>query len=641
MSTRTKTTDGGAKAEVERSTTAATTLAEAGQEDLEFDANAHCRKVFEDFLEKNGYTNALEAFRKDASASSRDDVSESRTKRVRGAVAANCAREIVLASLYDGDKGAYRSEYARLHAWVLGTLQMYRDELLNVCFPLFVVAYVKTMLEESEAKAAQLLDRFMADFVSVHAHACRELALCVSKDEIERSDFLSTFLREKHSVHISAYSFESLFAYLNRQRMSMITCLICSHVNLRVSNFGGARQHPAVQFESLEEEEEEGDQKKRQRVGEPVRYVCYRLSKADSALDTNMESLARPPPKHARVEEPSGRTLKRSKLSRSQLPSAMCFTVLNARSVGVTDICVAADGSRVAAATEVSTVRLWDVRASAGTSSDVSHQHELVGHRGPVYAVDMGRSNRALISGSGDSDVRLWFCNDTDDSWKTTRIFRGHERPVWDVCFSPINEFFFASASADRTACLWAVDRSYPVRVFGGHTSDVECVTIHPKGNYLAAGCCNGDVRVYDVRAPSEKEPQPQLKAALRSNVSAVGAITFSHNGRFMAVGGDGPDIVVWDLASLAKPVAVLSGHHDDVRTLHFSESSEMLVSGSSDCTVKLWDMSRLHQLRPGKRLVDSSHLVRTFATKRTPVYNVRFTSTNLLMVAGAFAPLQ
>ena len=53
-----------------------------------------------------GYTNALEAFRKDASASSRDDVSESKTKRVRGAVAAHCAREIVLASLYDGDKGA-------------------------------------------------------------------------------------------------------------------------------------------------------------------------------------------------------------------------------------------------------------------------------------------------------------------------------------------------------------------------------------------------------------------------------------------------------------------------------------------------------------------------------------------------------
>ncbi|CAN0596518.1 unnamed protein product, partial [Laminaria digitata] len=48
--------------------------------------------------------------------------------------------------------------------------------------------------------------------------------------------------------------------------------------------------------------------------------------------------------------------------------------------------------------------------------------------------------------------------------------------PVWDVVFGPAG-YYFATAAADRTACLWSTDCAQPLRIFAGHLKGVLCVT--------------------------------------------------------------------------------------------------------------------------------------------------------------------
>eukprot|EP00983_Pelagomonas_calceolata_P128794 1161545-Pelagomonas_calceolata.AAC.13 len=45
--------------------------------------------------------------------------------------------------------------------------------------------------------------------------------------------------------------------------------------------------------------------------------------------------------------------------------------------------------------------------------------------------------------------------------------FRGHMLPVWDVAAAPLG-YHFASASADRTARVWATDNVCTLRIFAG-----------------------------------------------------------------------------------------------------------------------------------------------------------------------------
>lgn len=50
--------------------------------------------------------------------------------------------------------------------------------------------------------------------------------------------------------------------------------------------------------------------------------------------------------------------------------------------------------------------------------------------------------------------------------------FRGHNYPIWCMDVSK-NGLFIVTGSHDKTAKLWSLDRTFTVRVFVGHTSDV------------------------------------------------------------------------------------------------------------------------------------------------------------------------
>lgn len=111
--------------------------------------------------------------------------------------------------------------------------------------------------------------------------------------------------------------------------------------------------------------------------------------------------------------------------------------------------------------------------------------------------------------------VRLWSLH----AWKCIVCYRGHIYPVWDVQFSP-HGYYFATASHDRTARLWATDHYSPLRLFNGHLSSVDvrishivyiselfrlltiillqCVQFHPNSNYVVTGSSDRTVRMWD-----------------------------------------------------------------------------------------------------------------------------------------------
>lgn len=97
-----------------------------------------------------------------------------------------------------------------------------------------------------------------------------------------------------------------------------------------------------------------------------------------------------------------------------------------------------------------------------------SDHQTLVGHSGPVYGVSFNANGSFILSASEDCSVRLW------DLQRGACVvsYEGHTYPVWDVAFSPV-DVQFASAGMDRTTRLWTTDLTYPLRIFAGHTSDV------------------------------------------------------------------------------------------------------------------------------------------------------------------------
>src|SRR5262249_13659745 len=80
--------------------------------------------------------------------------------------------------------------------------------------------------------------------------------------------------------------------------------------------------------------------------------------------------------------------------------------------------------------------------------------------------------------------------------------------------------------------------------------------------------------------------------AKLVGHQSDVGALAFSHDGKFLATGSGDKTIRLWDIAK-GKEILRLTGHEAWVKCLAFSPSDRRLASGSADTTVLVWDLTR------------------------------------------------
>lgn len=370
------------------------------------------------------------------------------------------------------------------------------------------------------------------------------------------------------------------------------------------------------------------------------------------------------------------------------LPSICAYT-LHDVGEGVSSCTFSQDTSLMAAGFSESYIRIWSLKGEKlrGYRNDFqpnnvkdvaslrkqkekggSTTRKLIGHAGPVYAVDFdpiggsAEPPKYLISASADATARLWSL----DTMTNVVAYRGHQNPVWDVQWSPMG-IYFATGSRDKTARLWSTDRTSALRIYAGHLSDVDCVRFHPNSLYLATGSSDWTARLWDVQKGS-------CVRVFIGHQGIVSTLAFSPDGRYLATAGEDLAINLWDLGS-GKRIKKMLGHTASIYSLAFSAESSLLVSGGADWTVRCWDVKSAGGLHTksrengvngmtngvngtengteGAALTNGSSkeqeeniqtvdLVETFPTKRTPVIDVQFTPRNLCLVAGPYlAPEQ
>jgi len=136
----------------------------------------------------------------------------------------------------------------------------------------------------------------------------------------------------------------------------------------------------------------------------------------------------------------------------------------------------------------------------------------------------------------------------------------------------------------------------------------ITAVALRPDGRHVAVAVCTGGLKVWDVATGSEVytlQTHPALK-----QIGRVGKrrkfflpmemirLVYSHDSRLLATSSDSanPVIKLWD-ADNGEPLAALEGHTGQVNALAFSSDGRRLVSGSTDGTVRIWDVPTANEL--------------------------------------------
>ncbi len=111
-------------------------------------------------------------------------------------------------------------------------------------------------------------------------------------------------------------------------------------------------------------------------------------------------------------------------------------------------------------------------------------------------------------------------------------------------------------------------------------------------------------------------------KSIFTGSFGNVLSMTFSPNGKFLAIGDTNGEIHLWQVSTF-KQTLTLKGHESWVWSVSFSSDGQTLASSSQDCTAKLWDirtgqclrtlqgsdLMRSVELSPDGKTLASSHV--------------------------------
>lgn len=251
-------------------------------------------------------------------------------------------------------------------------------------------------------------------------------------------------------------------------------------------------------------------------------------------------------------------------------------------------------------------------------------------HEGPVLQIAFSSSGSYLASGSADGTARIW----STDSGSSLKAFSGSGW-VQAIAFSPDGDFF-ASGGNDRFVQLWNMD-GLRVATFPEQRAFVFAVGFSSDGKTLAIGSGDGLISLWDWtngaklgerqlsnNAVYDLSFRPDGKMLAAANLqgglfvldasttsltllcrgfgmpASVLSVAYSPVADLLAFGNDAGEVVLVDpLACIIK--ARLQGHEDNVNAVAFSPDGQLLVSGSRDQSIMVWDVlqeTKIVQLR-------------------------------------------
>ncbi|VDB90110.1 unnamed protein product [Peniophora sp. CBMAI 1063] len=144
-----------------------------------------------------------------------------------------------------------------------------------------------------------------------------------------------------------------------------------------------------------------------------------------------------------------------------------------------------------------------------------------------------------VLTGSDDMTIKAW---DWDKNWRCLQQYEGHTHYIMNIAVNPKDTNTFASSCLDRTVKMWSLGSSTP-----NFTMDA-----HEKGtNY---------VEFY----PGADKP-------------------------YLVTTGDDKTVKVWDYLSKSC-VQTMESHTNNVSFAVFHPNLPLIISGSEDGTVKLWN---------------------------------------------------
>ncbi|EDQ86544.1 uncharacterized protein MONBRDRAFT_35260 [Monosiga brevicollis MX1] len=258
----------------------------------------------------------------------------------------------------------------------------------------------------------------------------------------------------------------------------------------------------------------------------------------------------------------------------------------------VNDIAYDREGNRLVSCSTDMTIKVWNMDNFTCTKT-------LSGHDHTVSSVRFDHTGDRVFSASRDKTIKIWelatgYCLQT---------LQGHSDWVRSIDVSA-DGAWICSASSDHTVRVWSVASGECKHVWSDHEHVVEHASFAPlvahealnlmifgskpsaeaasKGPFVASASRDKSICLFDVSTG-------QHLARLTGHDNWVRATAWSRGGRYLFSVADDKTMRVWDIAT-KRVSKTIPAHNHFVSCIAVHAKNTHVVTGSVDLKVKVWE---------------------------------------------------
>ncbi|MEM9942475.1 MAG: hypothetical protein AAF939_12990, partial [Planctomycetota bacterium] len=202
------------------------------------------------------------------------------------------------------------------------------------------------------------------------------------------------------------------------------------------------------------------------------------------------------------------------------------------------------------------------------------------GHYDTVSSVEFLDNNR-IVTCSDDFTVRIWDAQNRKSTW----VNKVHQHTVWMACF--VDDFRIASVSEEGRLCIHRYDTG---KILNQYQSDCSFLSLahDSRQNKLIVGDDLGRIHLIDLETF-----QP---VRILNHPGLIWDVALSSDGQMLVSASSDQTVKIWNTNDWTMRKTI-SAHSQGASSARFSKDGKRLVTSGDDQTIRVWQTSDFTEL--------------------------------------------